>query len=171
MQQRRATRYLRAALIGSSFILPAATLIPFGSLWLWEHGYLLHWAAAAFVAVLGSLALQWLLFRKPKADLPRLTEAGSEGWNERELAAWRAIEKYGDSLTPERVLGDRAFEDLTKSAIQIVAKHLHPQDENPIWNFTVPEALLVAERVASRLRPVVVENVSTQAGERALAGL
>ena len=64
MQTRRGDRMLRVVLSTTSLILPAITLIPLGSLWLWEHGYLLHWAAIAFVLVSLGMGLQWWLLRE-----------------------------------------------------------------------------------------------------------
>ena len=41
------------AIIGllMALLLPAASLIPLGSLWLWEHGAIPYWAAATCVVV------------------------------------------------------------------------------------------------------------------------
>ena len=162
MPQRRGNRALRLALATTSLILPAATLVPFGSLWLWEHGYLLHWAAAAMVLVSGIVGLEWWLLRSPSdIDAEAALEAppGSVEWSVREAHAWQAVEVYASALTPEQVRGENAIRELALETINVVAHQIHPGEVNPVWNFTVPEALALAERVAARLRPVVLDNM------------
>ena len=34
-------------LLAVALVLPAASLIPLGSLWLWQHGFILYWAPSA----------------------------------------------------------------------------------------------------------------------------
>ena len=43
--------------------------------------------------------------------------------------------------------------------IEAVARQIHPQDRNPLWKFTIPEALALVERVSADLRPFVVDNI------------
>ncbi|MBX9684476.1 MAG: GTP-binding protein HSR1 [Hyphomicrobium sp.] len=147
-------------LTSAGVVIPALSLIPLGSLWLWQNGYLLYWALGSFTAVMSVVALEWLLLRRAGA-LPAATTAHMTdmAWSEREHGAWAAIEKFAGALTPEQISGEQAITRLGAETIDIVARHLHPGDEHPLWNFTVPEALTLAERVASRLRPILVENV------------
>ena len=161
MQTRRGDRMLRVVLSTTSLILPAVTLIPLGSLWLWEHGYLLHWAAIAFVLVATGMGLQWWLLRErivPEQDVIA-DDAVISGSTNREARARQRLDAYVSSLTPDAVKGEQALRDLAVSTIDHVAREMHPGETKPHWNFTVPEALLVAERVAARLRPVVIDNV------------
>ena len=46
-RERKAVIYLRSVMIILALVLPAFSLIPLGSLWLWERGYLLYWIVAA----------------------------------------------------------------------------------------------------------------------------
>ena len=159
---RRGNRALRVVLSTTSLILPAVTLIPLGSLWLWEHGYVLYWAAFAFALVAACMGLQFWLLREPTAA--RETASPSQDGVsfdgvDREAVAKNRLETYAASLTPEVVKGEQALRDLAISTINLVAREMHPGETHPHWNFTVPEALLVAERVAARLRPVVIDNV------------
>lgn len=161
MQPRRGNRALRVILSTTSLVLPAITLVPLGSLWLWEHGYVLHWAAMALVLVGLSMGLQWWLLRDPSAVSP-LAETLAEQpavATDRESAARLRLDAYIASLTPEVVTGEQGLRDLAIATINLVAQEMHPGEINPHWNFTVPEALLVAERVAARLRPVVIDSV------------
>ena len=43
--------YSRLVLLAVALLLPAISLIPLGSLWLWQHGYILYWALASCVVV------------------------------------------------------------------------------------------------------------------------
>ena len=36
--------YSRLVLLAVALLLPAASLIPLGTLWLWQHGYIVYWA-------------------------------------------------------------------------------------------------------------------------------
>ncbi len=161
MQPRRGNRALRVILSTTSLVLPAITLVPLGSLWLWEHGYVLHWAAMALVLVGFSMGLQWWLLRDPSAISPLTVdvEEPPASATDRESVARRRLDAYIASLTPDVVSGEQGLRDLAIATINLVAQEMHPGEVNPHWNFTVPEALLVAERVAARLRPVVIDSV------------
>jgi hypothetical protein len=162
MQNRRGNRVLRVVLSTTSLILPAITLIPLGSLWLWEHGYLLHWAVMALALVAAGMGLQWWLLREPADQIETAGapagEVDVQGLSH-EAAARKRLDAYVASLTPDSVKGEQAIRDLAVATINLVAREMHPGETHPHWNFTVPEALLVAERVAARLRPVVIDNV------------
>ena len=96
MPQRRGNRLLRLTLVSTGLILPAATLIPFGSLWLWQHGYLWHWAGAAFLIALAVLGLEWWLLRRPlyaEQDLPGDKLSG-DAQASRETLAWQKFWFY-----------------------------------------------------------------------------
>ena len=43
---------LRLAVIFLGLLLPTLALIPLGSLWLWQHGFLIHWALATLACTL-----------------------------------------------------------------------------------------------------------------------
>ncbi len=158
MPQRRGNRALRLALATTGVVLPAATLIPFGSMWLWEHGYLGYWAAGAFVLALSIIGLQWWILRPEPQDEYDPADARPLG-PQTESRAWGAVETYAATLTPEMIRGENAMKELALRTIEAVAREMHPGEKNPVWNFTVPEALALAERVAARLRPVVLDTV------------
>ncbi|MGQ0673684.1 MAG: GTP-binding protein HSR1 [Hyphomicrobium sp.] len=162
--RRRGNRVFRIVVASTSILLPALTLLPLGSLWLWEHGYVLHWAFGAFVLTMLGLLLQWWLLREPASDVvlagspsPQLLN-GAAGAS-REAQARAKLDAYVSSLTPEKVRGSDAMRNLAVSTIQLVAREMHPGEADPHWKFTVPEALLLTERVAARLRPIVIDNV------------
>ena len=57
----------RMVLLAVALVLPAASLIPLGSLWLWEHGYILYWALFSCIVVSGIYYLQRRLMTGPPA--------------------------------------------------------------------------------------------------------
>ena len=159
--KRRGNRLLRALFASAGLAIPTLSLIPLGSYWLWQNGYLLYWAAGAFCSVLLFVGLEWLLLKRSGAvsQEPSGETVDAQGWSEREKHAWGAVAQYADSLEPTSVFGEKALTDLAVKTIEIVARHIHPGETHPIWNFTVPEALTMAERVSRRLRPILIDNV------------
>lgn len=166
----RSMLYLRLAILGIGLLLPSLTLIPFGSIWLWQHGYLVHWAIAACLAVLVAYAVQFRLLGRtasPKPDAkiaasaPHDAEAGAPdpGWTPREAEAWKRVLAIAASVTPDHIESSDEALRLGLDAIQAVASTVHPEERDPLWKFTIPEALAILERVSVRMRVFVNENV------------
>ena len=49
--KRTAERAARLAIIALGLVVPTLTLVPFGSIWLWQHGYLVYWAVGVLITV------------------------------------------------------------------------------------------------------------------------
>ena len=175
-RKRRAVVYLRSAMIVLALVLPALSLIPLGSLWLWERGYLLYWIFAALILSLISYVTQrWLVGdMEPVAGSgaePATGAVSSEGRSfetPQEARAWQAVEQVANTADPAKLVTRDAFLDLGLQTIEAVARAMHPQDENPLWRFTVPEALALVERISREMRPLVIDNVPL--GERLTVG-
>ena len=76
----------RAVLLAVALVLPAASLIPLGSLWLWQNGLILYWAIISVVVVAGIYHFERRLLAPPVA-LPALEEDTSLGdtrWSPRQ---------------------------------------------------------------------------------------
>ncbi len=58
----RALTYLRAAMLIIALTVPVLSLIMLGSIWLWENGYVVHWATAACLIVVFIYAVERRLF-------------------------------------------------------------------------------------------------------------
>ena len=77
----RAARLARFILVTACLILPTLSLLPLGGLYLWEKGWLLHWAVLA-LCVSGTIALIEVLLlrreveRQPKGASPLPGPAG-----------------------------------------------------------------------------------------------
>ena len=175
-RKRRAVVYLRSAMIVLALVLPALSLIPLGSLWLWERGYLRYWIIAALILSLISYVTQrWLVGdMEPVAGSGAATATGevsshnSSFETPQEARAWQAVEQVASTADPAKLVTRDAFLDLGLQTIEAVARAMHPQDENPLWRFTVPEALALVERISREMRPLVIDNVPL--GERLTVG-
>lgn len=169
-ESRRSMLYLRLAILGVGLLLPSLTLIPFGSIWLWQHGYLLHWAVAACVTVLIAYVIQFRLLGRATPARPDMridavapedmeTEAPDPAWTPREAEAWKRVLAIASQATPDHVQNSEEALKLGLDTIRAVASTVHPEERDPLWKFTIPEALAILERVSARMRVFVNENV------------
>jgi hypothetical protein len=163
---RRLSAATRGVLAGAAMLLPSLTLIPLGGLYLWEHGLLLWWALFAFVSVLLLTgALKWLLRSPPRpmaaAASPTTTsETSAEAhWSAEESLAWADVLQIAAKVDPEKITSLDAFVALGQQTLNTVARRLHPEKTDALWQFTMPEALAIVERVSRRLGGFVVESV------------
>ncbi len=158
--KRKVARYLRAAMIAMAVFVPALSLIPLGSLWLWEKGLLIHWVAAALILSVGSFLIEMWVVRATKSPAREAALSSSDhGWTPREAEAWTAVETLAAEADPALLIDRDAIVNLGLRTIETVARSIHPQDQDPLWKFTVPEALALVERVARELRPFVADNI------------
>ena len=158
--------YLRGAMIFLALLLPLLSLLPLGWYWLWQNGYALYWLAAAFAISATAFLVQLFALRRSLAETPitTLTEDASAapadpGWTAREQAAWAAVETIAADVRPDALTDRDKVLNLGLRTIEAVAREIHPQDRNPLWKFTIPEALALVERVSADLRPFVIESV------------
>ncbi len=165
--------YFRLAMAALALLLPLVSLMVFGSVWLWQHGYVLYWAIAACCVTAITYALERWLFR---VDLPETAkssdinpaELADPGWSARETAAWVAIVELSKQVRPAEITSrDQAF-DLGLRAVETVARSMHPGEDHALWKFTLPEALALTERVSSQLSEFVSENIPL--GDRMTVG-
>jgi predicted GTPase len=169
MRMARGTRLL---LLGVGLIVPALTLMPLGVVWLWQQGYALHWAAGSCLLTLGVYLLQRWLLRAPgprAAPAPGTAETAAgpppgdgtpdPGWTPAELAAWARVTEIALAVKTEELTSREAFMALAQRTIEAVAHEIHPRQTEPLWHFTVPEALALIERVSGRLRTGIADSV------------
>jgi predicted GTPase len=163
----KAERRARGILILLGLMLPTLSLVPFGSIWLWQQGLLLYWAAAACLIIVATYLIQRRIFpaRAPAAVAAEPDPAATEtlgrelGWSPLEEQAMLDVETLIRNLDLD-TLGDwDAIQALGQKTIETVANRLHPGRADPMWQFTPPEALAIIERVSRRLRMIAVEKV------------
>ncbi len=170
-QGNRSMLYLRLAIVGIGLLLPSLTLIPFGSVWLWQNGYLLHWAIAACLAVLVAYIIQHRLLGRTESS-NKASDADAEAssgdaqedaadprWTPREEEAWKRVLAIASAASPDHLDSSDAALKLGLDTIRSVASTVHPKERDPLWKFTIPEALAILERVSVRMRMFVHDNV------------
>lgn len=162
-----ATRYVRAALVTAALALPTLSLIPLGGWLLWEKGWLLPWAIGAFLVVSGIALLEFRIFGGPRnvavaasdpddgGDLPE----GDAAWSANERRAWSDVLVVARRVDVDKLDEPKAFADLAVRTIETVAHRLHAEKADPVWQFTMPEALAISERVSRRLAEFVETHI------------
>jgi uncharacterized protein len=146
---------------------PFLLLIPLGGVWLWQQGALRWWLLLAAVLGAGGYAIAAWLRRRVERTERLLAEHDREApvsppnpdWSPRDLAAWDKVQRLAGAAD-RHIVGDR---DLLLAAaretIELVAVEYHPDPGKAVWRFTLPEALLLCERLSARLRVVLLDNV------------
>lgn len=156
---------VRLALIAMALAVPTLSLIPLGGVLLWQKGWLLPWAvcALAVVAIVSFMEVRLLdrAARAPQSDLADIDPGGmaSAGWTVRERQAWSDVVALSRRIDTDKLVDTQAFMDLATCTIGAVAKRLHAGKADPVWQFTMPEALAICERVSRRLAEFVDTHV------------
>lgn len=153
-------RRLRLILLAAALLLPAASLIPLGSLWLWQQGYLLHWAVGSCLIVLAVYLLERRLILPPDAA-PKAVDGlapADAAWTPLQLQAWEDVQKVAADAKSERLSSRDAALGLALETIETVARRIHPERSDPLLQFTLPEALVVIERTSRGLHGFVAKN-------------
>ncbi len=156
---------LRLWIAGICMILPTLTLVPFGAIWLLQKGYAFYWVIGACVFVVISFLIQLYILRRldiplkgPQPDeLPEDKAAAS--WTPRETEAWNSVLAVAGKADIAHLQSWQAFLGLGRETVEAVARTLHPEVKDPLWQFTVPEALTLVEEVSLRLKPAAVDSI------------
>ncbi len=165
MQRNSGASLVRIAALTVSIMFPALTLVPLGSLWLWEKGFLLHWAVAVGFIIGAAYVWQRYLLSRPLASRSSATSPDVEvtsfdpAWSGVEKLAWGDVLELARSTEPAQLSSRDAALAVATRTIQVVARRLHPEVAEPVWQFTLPEALAIVERVSRRLGVFTLEHV------------
>jgi uncharacterized protein len=142
--------------------LPFAALVPLGVLWLWQQGGLGIWFLIGSVCFVGA----GLLFRRAARPEPRTD--GAEGsadtppepeWTPADKIAWQRVQGFARRATGAMLMDQHAMIATASAVMEDVARHYWPDRSEAVWHFTLPEALLLAERVSRRTRTLTIEAV------------
>lgn len=153
---------LRLFVVLTGLLLPTLALIPLGSLWLWQHGYLLHWAIATLVCTLIAFVFERSTLGRPAPRTPNdvvlpdeVSGAGRRmGGDAPRIEAESAVEAFANDANSRTISSWNDVLNAGLETVEIVARVYHPSDKDPMLHFTVPEALTLVEQVSARLRPV-----------------
>lgn len=164
---RRARAYLRIGMLAVAFLLPMASLVVLGSLWLWQNGYLLYWAIAACVITTLIFGIEWISFRRIEKSAPALPmEAEADdalapdpAWTPLEEAAWNDVRGISRTFEPASLDSYQAVFDLGQRTVETVARRFHPNVDDALLRFTAPEAMALVERVSGELGPFIRDQI------------
>lgn len=163
----RAARAAHFVLIITALLLPSLSLIPLGGLYLWDNGYLLIWAIASMLTVGFVFATQRWMFARIEggtaeagqpADAP-VTAAPNPSWTNIERKAWADVRAVATTVDIDAIRDAQALFDLGHKTINTVANRIHAGKHDALWQFTMPEALAISERVSARLGTFMRENI------------
>jgi uncharacterized protein len=155
-------RYWPEALLIVAVVLPWLSLLALGIVWLWQGGHVWGWAIAA-----GSLSLlAWPLARlvRHRADKEARVALGdvaepSRGWTGVENDAWNDVLKMADETPPFDFTDIEQFVSRGVATIEAVARRLHPQAGTAWAQFSLPEVLLLTERLARDIRREALRHI------------
>jgi predicted GTPase len=164
----KAERTARIVIVALGLFIPALSLIPLGSIWLWQHGYLIYWAGFTLAAVGGAyFGQRWLFSEKARplaaesVGTEEIDSAGAAfGWSPLEEQAWADVAALARRTDPDRLASQESVLRLGRETIETVARRLHPERSDPLWQFTPPEALAIIERVPFGDRITVAQAIS-----------
>jgi hypothetical protein len=134
-------------------------------LWLWQRGHVWAWAIAAAALALLAWPLARLARRRTNAEARVALGDRAEpvrAWNVREREAWSDVLAIADAAAPFSLTEIMEIESLRAKAsrvIEAVAARLHPEAQTPWAQFTVPELLLLTERVSRDLRREALRTI------------
>ena len=163
-----AARYI---LVATALLLPTLSLVPLGGLYLWQNGYVLWWALAALASVALVAAMQrWLLAGAVRTPPPKDGKSPAAGdgqesgladptWSPAEAQAWADVKVVASRVDLEKMVDLDAVVLLGRNTVDVVARRLHPSRNDAIWQFTLPEALAISERVSRRLGRMIEAKV------------
>lgn len=166
-----ATSAARYILVATALLLPTLSLVPLGGLYLWEKGYILWWALAALICVAVVTLMQRLLIagavrHPPPSASPADADAEARDagladptWSPLEAKAWADVKMVAARVDLARMNDLDAVVTLGRNTVEVVAQRLHPTRQDAIWQFTLPEALAITERVSRRLGRMIETNV------------
>ena len=150
-----AQRKTRVILVTAALLLPTISLVPLGGLYLYSRGWLLYWAVAALGVAATAFFMERAWMSSGKRRLAKLEAIDEHRRREGHLTlsdrAWADVRAIAAKVDPEKITSTEAVLELGQRTIDAVARRMHPEKEDALWQFTLPEALVIAERVSARL--------------------
>jgi predicted GTPase len=142
--------------------LPWLSLFALGLVWLWEGGHVWVWAIAA--AVLGVLAWPLSISVNRRANEEARLALGdlaepSRGWNAAEREAWAEVLQIADATAPFSFMEMEPLVTSASDIVEVVARHFHPDARNAWARFSLPEFLLLTERLSRDVRREALRHI------------
>jgi predicted GTPase len=147
--------YWPEALLFLAVALPWLSLFVLGLVWLWQGGHVWVWAIGA--ATLGLFAwplsnhVQRRANEEARVALGDLA-APARGWNVVERDAWTRVLAMADTAAPFSFAEMEPILASAREIVEAVARAFHPDVRNAWARFSLPEFLLLAERLSRDVR-------------------
>jgi uncharacterized protein len=155
-------RYWPEVLLTVTVVVPWLSLLALGIVWLWQGGHVWRWAIATAALSLLAWPLSRIVRRRANKEarvaLGDIAEP-SHGWTTVERDAWDEVHKIADATEPFAFTEFEPFLSSAKTTIDAVARHFHPHAHTAWAQFSLPEALLLSERLARDLRHKALEVI------------
>jgi predicted GTPase len=155
-------RWWVAVIAALLLAVPVLTVLVSGVVWLLERDWFLWWfGAAALGTVIAWLALRarHSPFRESADVVPDALTEPDANWSPHEQAAWEEVRRLSAEADVAMLADRRKLLAAAEQTIEAVARHYYPGRKDPALEFTLPELLLLTERVSSRLRLLLLEQV------------
>jgi predicted GTPase len=155
-------RYWPEALLFMAFALPWSALFALGLLWLWQGGHVWIWAIAA--AALGMLAWPLSISVKRRANEEARLALGdlaapSRGWNAVERDVWAEVLAIADATAPFSFTEMEPLVTGAQGIVEAVARRFHPEARTAWARFSLPEFLLLTERLSRDVRREALRHI------------
>ena len=150
--------YWRELLSFLLFLLPVATLLPLGLLWLYQSGYEFAWLGFLLLCGVAAAPFLWRLRREPP-PIPGLEMPADTLWVQAESEAWTSVKSVAETAPPLSFGSTDEVLALLKRVFETVSRTLHADANEPLMRFTVPEALRALELASIDLRRTVLQTV------------
>jgi predicted GTPase len=149
---------IRFAIVAVLILLPYVLLVIAGGIWLFERGYLTWFAIAATLTSFLGWYVDWLLRgKKLSSSDVQIKSLGAVG----ESAARVAIEEIAQKVeaNPPPMNDLEGWKLVTIELFDAVAVQFGRTSDKPSLEITVPDAMLIAERVIHDLRLAAQEHI------------
>jgi uncharacterized protein len=155
-------RYWPEIILFVAAALPWLSLLALGALWLWQRGHVWIWAVAA--AVLGLLTWPLSTFVRRRANAEARLALGdlaepSRNWNAVEQEAWTEVLAIADATTPFAFTEIEPLVASARDVVEAVARRFHPEAHTAWAQFSLPEFLLLTERLCRDVRREALRHI------------
>ena len=155
-------RYWRELTVVLCLVAPLLALLGLGLVRLVEHGDLLLWGVPAIALLAAALLLsRWARrdIRDEARILARAAAPDGPDWGAREREAMALVEEIGRETPPLTFTESEPARLLIERIVDRVATHYHPGVSHVRYHATLPEMLLLTERLARDLRIALIRFV------------
>jgi GTPase Era involved in 16S rRNA processing len=155
-------RYIPELLLSLLVATPWLALGFLGMIWLWQNSYMIVWAVAS--AALGLLAWPISVFvRKRGTEEVRIALGNvanpSPSWSEDDTSAWAEVIRLVDKTAPFSFTATEPIIAGVRQTVQVAAAHFHSKSSNAWAQFSLPEALVLTERLCRDVRREILKHV------------